>query len=155
MRTSDPAQRFRPKHLVGPLRVYVSAPSAERERARDLMSALRSIGAEVVSTWVECIDKQAALGRKHDDDVPLEELREILRDDLWEVETAHAHVHICGKSDGSHTELGHSLRRGDEMGAPIVIAVGKPRGFELLADVFAEDEAHAVRIVKGLVVARG
>lgn len=46
------------ENKIGPVGVYVSASSAEKDRAKKWMDALRAKGIHVSSTWIEVVEKE-------------------------------------------------------------------------------------------------
>jgi len=106
------------------MRIYVMASSAEIERAKKMMAALRGHGIEVVSTWPEVIEQ---VGEANPMGAPREQRARWAVDDLNELQQATAAWLLlpAKPSTGAAVELGYAYcmaamaAKGRELGLPV------------------------------------
>lgn len=135
------------------LSAYVAASSAEIERARHVMQALRMHGVRVVSTWIGAIE---AAGTANEGLSPAAR-REAARTCLEEVREADVFLLLVpsGPSGiGCGVELGYAMALRDEnpLRAPILIASGRTERtiFAALCDEEYASDAEAIAEVARL-----
>lgn len=132
------------------LSCYVAASSAETDRARHVMQALRMHGVRVVSTWIDAIAEDGCANeglpeatRRERSRVCIEEVREA---DVFLLLVPHNPSGIgCG------VELGYAmaLRGGNTLRAPVLIASGRTERtiFAALCDEEHASDAEAIAAV--------
>lgn len=129
---------------------YVAASSAEIDRARHVMQALRMHGVRVVSTWIDAIE---AAGTANEGLSPAAR-REAARTCIEEVRKADLFVLLVPHNPsgiGCGVELGYAmaLRGGNTLRAPVLIASGRTERtiFTSLCDEEHASDAEAIAAV--------
>lgn len=130
------------------LSAYVAASSAEIDRARHVMQALRMHGVRVVSTWIDAIAED---GRANEG-LPEATRRERARQCLEEVASVDVFLILVPSEPsgiGSGVELGSALTLNDWHNEPRLIASGRTERtiFAALCDEEYASDAEAIAAV--------